>query len=179
MKKSLLEIKVDEHITLKMRTIEEAQEVFDLVQKNRTYLHQRLPWVDSTKSTEDSKLFIQHCLDGFVKNEKCDLGFYYDGVLVGSGGFAKINTANRSGEIGYWISEEYSGKGIVTKAVSALIILGKEKYDLHRIIIRMDPKNHRSQAVPKRLGFKYEGTMRDAAIQNGKFIDLEMWALLV
>lgn len=179
MENILLGLKIDESLSLRVRPLTEADALARLVAENRDHLREWLPWVDNSNSTKDSEEYLQTVLDGFKTGESCDFGIYYNDVQIGSAGFHSIDRKNRNGEIGYWISKKYEGKGIVTKVVKALIDYGKEKCNLHRIILRIDPRNTRSCAIPKRLGFELEGVERGGGIQNGVFIDLERWSLLV
>jgi len=49
---------VNDDIQLKLLEIRDAEEVFTLTEASRQYLRQWLPWVDMTKTVEDSKSFI-------------------------------------------------------------------------------------------------------------------------
>ena len=100
------------------------------------------------------------------------------GKIIGTIVLKDINQKDRRGEIGYWITQSAGGKGITTKACSALIRYSFEALQLHRIEIRVAPENIRSQAIPKRLGFTHEGTLKEVSSLNGRFIDLEIWRLL-
>ncbi len=172
-------LKVNEHVSLRTRDINAASELFALVNENRERLREWLPWVDDTKSVNDTEEYLKKALEDANKEEAFDFGIYFNEAQIGSGGFNKISKKNRSGEIGYWISKDFEGKSIITDVVKTLIEFGKSKFNLHRIVIRMDTNNKRSQAVPKRLGFEFEGVLRHEGIQNGKFVDHEIWSILV
>ena len=59
-----------------------------------------------------------------------------------------------------------------------MVEIGKKKYKLHRITIKMEPLNERSKNTPKSLGFVYEGKERDVVLVGKKFKSLEIWALV-
>lgn len=179
MKKTPYIVKIDSDITLRIRTKEEASILLALVKKNKKHLRQYLPWVDKTKEITDSGKFITKMLSGYKKGTSCDLGIYYQGVMVGSGGFHTIDQKNKSAEIGYWIAKEFEGRGIISNVVRKLIEIGKKKYKLHRIVIKVDTKNKRSLSIPNKLEFTYEGTMRDCKFDKGKFYSIEVWSLLI
>ncbi len=178
-KKSLFEVKVDENITLRIRNIEDSAILFNLINKNRKHLSEFLNWVPKTKEVSDTENFILRKLEEFEKGTSCDFGIYYDNILIGSAGFHSICKTNKHASIGYLISKEYEGKGIVTKVVTKLLEIGLEKYKLHRVEIRMIVENKKSQAIPKKLGFKHEGTLRDIIFVNNKFHSMEIWSTLL
>lgn len=179
MKKSPYIVKIDSDITLQIRTKQEGSSLFALVKKNKKHLRRYLSLVDKTKKISDSEKFIIKMLSGYKKGTSCDFGIYYQGVMVGSGGFYTIDQKNKSAEIGYWIAKEFEGRGIISKVVKKLIEIGKNKYKLHRIVIKADAKNKRSLSIPNKLKFTYEGTMRDCKFDKGKFYSIEVWGLLI
>jgi len=172
-------LKIDSDISLRVRTKDEALELFNLVQENKKHLSKFLVWVEYTKSVSDSKDFIVKKLKEFTDGKSCDFGIYFKEEIIGSAGLIKIDKENKTGEIGYWISKNYEGRGIVTNVVKKLIEISKKKYKLHRIEIQMLTENKKSRAVPERLGFTHEGTMKDVVIRKGKFHSKEVWGLII
>lgn len=85
---------------------------------------------------------------------------------------------HRKVETGYWIFPEYWGKGIVPEALNKIIEYGFNEMDLHRIAAEVEDNNPASIAVLKKLGFVYEGTLKECEIKEGRFINLEIYALL-
>jgi ribosomal-protein-serine acetyltransferase len=65
----LLCIRIDEETELRIYEERHAQEVAELVDQNRIYLRQWLPWVDNSRTVEDSKAFIRSSLEQFAQNE--------------------------------------------------------------------------------------------------------------
>ena len=63
-------------------------------------------------------------------------------------------------EIGYWISASRAGQGLGTEAAAAVARVGFEVAGAERIEIRVDPGNAASLAIPRKLGFVEEGTLR-------------------
>ena len=85
---------------------------------------------------------------------------------------------HRKAETGYWIFPEYWGRGIVPEALSQIFDYGFTEMNLHRISAEVEDNNKRSTAVLKRAGFEYEGTLRECEIKDGRFINLQIYALL-
>lgn len=82
-----------------------------------------------------------------------------DGRLIGGCGLHPRTTPGAL-EIGYWITHERWGEGLATEAASALTRVGFERMGAVRMEIRVDPKNARSRAIPVKLGYREEGTLR-------------------
>ncbi len=174
----LFKLYVSEKITLVLRSESDAEKTFELVNTNRDHLRQWFPWVDTTHSSEDSRKFIASCKEKFEEKKALDLGILYDGVLVGSMGFHTINSVNEWAEIGYWISKEYEGKGIVTTSVRTLIDYAFNELHLHRVQIKCDATNLKSKAIPERLGFVYEGLTRENHKRDNKYTDGLTYSIL-
>lgn len=63
-------------------------------------------------------------------------------------------------EIGYWISVRHVGRGYATEAAAALTRVAFEVHGVERMEIRCDPRNEASAAVPRKLGYTHEATLR-------------------
>ncbi|MFT3979392.1 MAG: GNAT family N-acetyltransferase [Ferruginibacter sp.] len=85
---------------------------------------------------------------------------------------------HRRAEIGYWLLPAYWKQGIITEAAAKVIEHAFTGMNLHRIKAESEDDNAGSIATLKKLGFVYEGTQRECEIKNGRFINLEIYALL-
>lgn len=81
-------------------------------------------------------------------------------------------------EIGYWMHKDYTNRGLVTESTSALIKVAFEIVRIHRIEIHCDPRNLASAAVPRKLGFTHEGTLRAKTQFLDQWRDSMIWGLL-
>jgi RimJ/RimL family protein N-acetyltransferase len=82
-------------------------------------------------------------------------------------------------EIGYWIAAGHIGRGYATEAAAAVTRAGFEVGALERMEIRCDPLNERSAAVPRKLGYTLEATLRgNVRGVDGKMRDTQVWSLL-
>lgn len=169
---------VDEDIVLRFLEEKHAEELFRLVDGNREYLRQWLPWLDSNVSVKDNEEFIRHSHERFSKKEGVTAGIWYKGALAGVISYVSLDMANRSGVIGYWLAAGHQGKGLATRACAAMIDYGCLDLGLNRIVIRAATDNRKSQAVPLRLGFTREGVERQAEWVNDRFVDLVVFSLL-
>jgi RimJ/RimL family protein N-acetyltransferase len=81
-------------------------------------------------------------------------------------------------EIGYWIRESRAGQGLGTEAAAAVARVGFEVVGADRIEIRVDPENAASLAIPRKLGFVEEGTLRRVLEAGPLRRDAVVFALL-
>lgn len=146
--------------------IELAKKIFATVDENRDYLSKWLPWVDSTQKVEDSLKFLFDTQDGIKSGKKVNYGIFLDENYVGNIGFFDIDWKNKSGEIGYWLSEKYSKNGYVSEAVKILEKEFFEKHDFNRIQIKCDTNNIGSGKVALKCGYLLEGVIREDAYVN-------------
>lgn len=169
---------IDEDISLRMLTNNDADRLFEITDQSRIYLREWLPWVDQTKTIKDSETFIQMSIQMYIDRIGLTTGIFYKNVLVGVAGFNRIDWENKIGYIGYWLANDYQGRGIMTRAVRALINFAFNEYELNRIDIRAASGNIKSQAIPKRLGFTNEGLLRQTEWLYDHFVDHIVYSLL-
>ena len=100
-----------------------------------------------------------------------------ESVLIGSTGL-HTRVGPNAREIGYWIHKDQVKKGYATEAVKALIKVGFEIESLERIEIHCDPQNYASQAIPEKLGFEHEATLKNRITNaRGQKRDAMIWSL--
>ncbi|WP_407310851.1 GNAT family N-acetyltransferase [Desulfosporosinus sp. SB140] len=174
----MFEFVVENEVRLKLLDVSHAEPLYVLSELNRSYLRQWLPWVDGTKSAEDTKSFIQMTRNQFTANNGFQAGIWYQGKIAGVIGFHNINWAHRTTSIGYWLGESYQGKGLMTKSCKALIEYAFAEQNLNRVEIRCAEKNFKSRSIPERLGFAKEGIIREAEWLYDHYVDHVVYGLL-
>lgn len=113
------------------------------------------------------------------ENETFAFAITAAGKVIGSiGVFRQGNIHRQTAELGYYIAEEYWGRGIMTEAVKQICEYVFEKSDIIRIYAEPFAYNVASCRVLEKAGFQYEGTLRNNAVKNGKVIDMKMYSLL-
>lgn len=127
---------------------------------------------------QDGKDFISDMLAA-DENETFAFAVTADSKVIGSiGVFRQQNIHRRTAELGYYIAEGYWGRGLMTEAVTQVCRHVFEHSDIIRIYAEPFAYNAASCRVLEKAGFKYEGTLRDNAVKNGKVIDMKMYSLL-
>lgn len=171
-------LKVDQELELQLFQIHHAEELFQLIDQNRFHLRQWLPWVDSMDTSLQYHSIIPMWLRQFADNQGLNLGIRYKGTLVGAIGLHQIDWRNLQTSMGYYLAEGFQGKGIMTRAVQALINYVFIDLGLNRIEIRCGAGNYKSRSIPERLGFFQEGVVRDGENLYGRYHDLIIYSLL-
>ncbi|MFC4777343.1 GNAT family N-acetyltransferase [Paenibacillus sp. GCM10023252] len=165
-------------IHLQLLETRHALTVLEVIEANRAYLGRFLPWVSSTHDENDVRSFIQVELKRFSENKGFSCGIFYNNQYAGNIGVHDINWDSRYTSIGYWLSEEHQGKGIMTDACRAMINYLFNELGLNKIEIRARTDNPKSQAIPIRLGFQKEGTLRAIEFNDGQYHDHVVYGLL-
>ena len=173
-----LELIVDENTSLSLYQEKDAKELFTLINSNHTHFKEWLPWLDYNTKVEDTQKFILECNANYKKGVNLTLGIHYEGKIVGSVSFNTISPIHKKAEIGYMLSEDYTGKGIMIKCCKALINFGFEKLKLNRVAILCATENIKSRAAPEKLGFKLEGILEQNEWLLDRFVDHAHYGML-
>lgn len=99
-------------------------------------------------------------------------------IFYGAGGLNSLSKEHKKAEIGFWLLKEHWGKGIMREAMPLITEYGFSKLHLHRIEGIVESENMACKRAIGKLGFEYEGTMRECEIKNGAFISLDIYAKL-
>lgn len=99
-------------------------------------------------------------------------------IFYGASGLNSLHKEHKKAEIGFWLMPDYWGQGIITEAVPFVCNHGFTILDLHRIEAIIETENNNSKNLMPKLGFTYEGTMRECEIKNGRYISLDIFARL-
>src|SRR5690625_1692653 len=140
-----------------MLSARDAEPLYKLTSESREYLKKWLPWLNDIRSNSDTLAFIKNSFLIYNNRQGITAGIFVEDKLVGVVGFNKLDFTNRIGTIGYWLGQQYQGRGLMTKSVSALITYGFHELSLNRIELRAASGNKASIAIAERLGFNKEG----------------------
>ena len=101
------------------------------------------------------------------------------GEAVGGIGYTiQYDVARRSAEIGYWLGEDFWGRGIATEALIAVTDHAFANHDLCRIFAHVFDWNGASARVLEKAGYTFEGRMRKSVTKEGQTIDQLMYAMI-
>lgn len=127
---------------------------------------------------EDAKWFVNDCISK-EGNNQITRAICVDGKAVGSIGiFVKDDVYEKSGELGYWLSEDYWRQKIMSRAARMLCREAFLTFDIIRIFAEPFDCNIGSRGVLEKAGFTYEGTMRNGIYKNGKVHSYCIYSIL-
>jgi RimJ/RimL family protein N-acetyltransferase len=134
----------------------------------------RLP---SPYTINDAKDWIAFTV---LQNPKTNFAVAYNGVLAGSAGcILKDDINRRSIEIGYFIGEDFWGKGIATEAVKLIAAYAVKEFNPVRMYAEVFENNKASMRVLQKNGFYLEAIHRRSVIKNKVVMDDYVWVKLL
>jgi ribosomal-protein-serine acetyltransferase len=102
----------------------------------------------------------------------------HHGEPVGTIGLHHYDDVLEAAELGYWMSSDMCGRGLMTEAAGAVVGFGFERLELHRMSLHAARANVGSQRVAEKVGFRREGLLRDGSRGAGGWHDCYLYGLL-
>lgn len=170
-------LSLSENTHLRLLEQADADELHALIEANREYLSQWLPWA-AGQTPADTVAFLRRAQMQVERNDGFQAAIVEDDAIAGVAGYHGVDWAHRSTSLGYWLAEGSQGRGTMTAAVRTLTEHALVTWGLVRVEVRAALENHRSRAIPERLGFREEGTLRRAERVGGRYLDLAVYAMV-
>jgi len=136
-----------------------AKLLYDVETRNKNYLLPWLLWVNDIKSPKDSFNFLVQSDKKWEEGSGYQYCIILNDEIIGDCAAHTFDTKHKRAELGYWLANDYRGKGYMMEAVS---LLEKElfKAGINKIIIHNDVRNIGSVNVAKNLGYELEGVLK-------------------
>lgn len=99
-------------------------------------------------------------------------------TVVGQAGFNCWDSDNNSAEVGFDLKRDQWRQGIMTEALSAILSFGFNFMGLNRVGAQVSTYNESSKALLEKLKFQHEGKQREQYFEDGKYHDLDLFAVL-
>ena len=165
------------NVNIRSWKIEDAQNLANAL--NNKDIHDNLrDGLPLPYTVSDAESFISTMLSA-DKDSTYAWAITIDDAPVGSiGVFRKDNVHRLTAEMGYYVAEEYWGKGVTTEAVKQACRYIFDNTDIVRIFADPYDFNLASCRVLEKAGFTYEGTLRKNAVKNGQLVDMKMYAVI-
>ena len=124
---------------------------------------------------EDTKAYISTVKD---ENPKKCFAIDLNGEAIGSIGiFPQTDIHRKNAEVGYFLSEEFWGQGVMPEALRQIVDYGFKTFDITRIFARSYDHNLKSQRVLEKAGFTLEARFEKTLFKNGEFVDELIYAI--
>jgi [ribosomal protein S5]-alanine N-acetyltransferase len=136
---------------------------------------------DTHRSIEDSEGFLRSAMEGYERGDFGGWGVVLkdDGAFVGTCGIdVGYAPEHARAELGYVLSREHWGKGLMPEAVRAVIRFGFGRMGLNRVEARCIAENTASARVMEKAGMNYEGTLREREFIKGAYRDIKLYSIL-
>lgn len=169
-----------ERLVIRCYEPSDVQMLAESVRENVEHLKPWMPWAHAEpEPIEEKEKRLKRFRGMFDLGQDYVYGIFnpeQTRLLGGTGLHTRLGESQL--EIGYWIHKNYINHGLVTESTSALIKIAFEIMHVHRLEIHCDPGNVASAAIPRKLGFTHEGTLRSKTRFLDCWSDSMIWGLL-
>jgi len=164
---------ISDNIFLVKASLELAYKYCLLIDKNSEYLKKTVPWIDNVKDVESQKRYF-----AMVNQEIFDKPLInYAGKIVGEIHLQHYDKTKNEIEIGYWIDEDYQGRGIVKRSAMAVLDYVFNELKVDRVNLYCNVENIRSENLAKALGFEFKLIDKNHDNLYGRLIDSKLYVL--
>lgn len=166
-----------DRLLLRKLTLHDAEAVFAYSRDPEVARH--VLW-DAHRTIGESRAYIRYMLRRYRMTEPASWGIELkeSGFIIGTIGFMWIQDDNRAAEVGYSLSRNYWGRGIMTEALGAVLDYSFNTLNLNRVEAIHELANPASGAVMRKCGMRREGTLREKLYNKGKYVDVDLYAIL-
>lgn len=158
---SLIHFQLDDlDIHLVMPQSWQAIDLYQAIAHDRVSLGKWLPWAYQMKSAQDEASFIQTIQEKMIKDRMVVLTILVNGEPSGMIDLHNL-VKNQKGEIGYWLSSTYQGRGIVTNSVLKLCQYAFSELNLQYVDLIVAVENGKSARIARNADFKLMGMKKN------------------
>ncbi|MDQ0269323.1 GNAT family N-acetyltransferase [Cytobacillus purgationiresistens] len=166
-----------ERLTLRNATINDSNDLFELYSSKAVVEYMPFTPFTSVEQAVNEMNWYQQIFD-----EQTGLRWMIQDreskKVIGTCGYLNYERTNNRLEIGYDLSPEYWGRGLMPEAVKSIIQFGFSTMNLNKIEAKIEPANTASLRLMEKLGFQKEGLLRQHEFEKGRYIDLAVFSLL-
>jgi len=149
----------------------DQNELFTLINTNRKYLGKYLKWVEFTNSVSDLDNFIILSEKLIENNAGGNYKIQYNDQFIGIISTFINDKENKVFEIGYWITQEYANKGIISECVKKIETIIIINYKAKKIELRCAVENIPSNKVAKKNNYLFINVLSDCEEILGQKLD--------
>ena len=164
-------------LVLRKLTMRDADDIYRYSRDAEVARH--VLW-EAHRNIGESRAYLRYMLRRYRNREPASWGIEYrqTGQIIGTIGFMWIQRDNSSAEVGYSLSRTFWNQGIMTEALKAVIAHGFDSLHLNRIEAQHETTNPAPGMVMRKCGMTREGTLRQRLFNKGRYVDVELYAIL-
>ena len=174
----MLSLRFADDAELRALEVWHADEFAEHIAAAEEHFARWLPWGHSAADSVGAAVLLNRYTQNLARDEGRSLGIWVGGKLSGGVLFRVWDNDSGMCELGAWLAPEATGRGLITKAATAMIDWAFQVSDMHRVEWRCAPGNEPSRRVAGRLGMTLEGTLREAFVLHDARLDVEVWSVL-
>ncbi|MBD5388651.1 GNAT family N-acetyltransferase [bacterium] len=136
-----------------------AKLVYDVLIKNKDFLLPWMQWLNGIKSAKDTHNFLIQSDHKWENDSTYEYFIVLNDTIIGACGAVVVDKANKKAELGYWLANDYRGRGYMMDAID---LLERElfKNGFNKIIIHTDVRNKNSINIARKMGYTLEAVLK-------------------
>lgn len=174
----MLKLEISEGLYLRSFNIDDTEMLMACMQANVDHLQKWIPWVNPQSHVGQVQEFIHQQTQALEHQEGMMLGVIFEEELAGMAGLQHWDHAVSMAELGFWLSQEHLGKGLMSKTLGRLLQFGFSEMQLQRITATFPITNLSAHKLLERSGFKLEGVLRHHMLHHGLKTDMVVMGYL-
>lgn len=135
-------------------------------------------WHARSMTADEALEWVRSWADRWQEETAAGWAVTEQGSLVGRAGIQRVDLHEALAEVAYWVVPGARGRGIATVAAGAVIDWAFEQLGLHRLELTHAVGNEASCRTAAKLGFTFEGVMRQQALHLDGWHDMHLHSLL-
>ena len=159
-------------------SVNDAQALSALISENLEHLGAYMPKVVKLHTVESARDHLHFVTESNGAGELLEWHLMNGDVLCGAIRLNHIEADSHKASVGYYIGAQYQGAGLATMAVRAVLGFAFERLAFNRIELRCASHNAASARIAERLGFSWEGLLREAELIGHTYVDHFVYSLL-
>lgn len=140
-----------------------------------------LPWAGSGYSRSVAQRFVRDSISSWNEGKAWDFAIRFVEGEPGHVGNVSVwftSRQNGIGEVGYWIRSDLTRRGLGTEATARVLEVAFDELQMHKVMLRIAVGNEGSERLAQKLGFLFEGTLREEVKVGSRWLDHTVWSLL-
>lgn len=158
--------------------VSDAAALSSLIAANMAHLGRFMAKVIRLNTLEAAQSYLQAVVESNGEGELLEWHIFDGDTLCGAIRLNHIEPENHKVSIGYYVGHEFAGRGLATASIRAVLRFVFERLEFNRVQLKCASNNVPSQRVAERLGFSWEGLLRQAEMIDGEYVDHFVYGLL-